>query len=252
MRDRARPARGRGHLFRERWPPARSAPTLIRNYVNALGQKAAVSPGTPIDGSWALPLVPSPIAEPLLLLVQQESLLGRVPGFRRAPFNAAIPTQTTTANFSWIAPNALKPILKYTFDTLRLGVGKVGGIVVLTEELARLSAPNGEGAMRDALVGDIVTFQDSQLLDPAVAEVANVSPGSLTNGVTPTVAAAPLAEQIAAVLAALAASRPGAARPTLIMSPAVAGQLGNDVRVDGGVAYFGVVPIVTSPGAGAT
>jgi HK97 family phage major capsid protein len=65
-----------------------------------------------------------------------------------------------------------------------LGIAKAAGLVVLTEELVRSSDPSAEMKVRDDLLGSITEFLDRQFLDPTVAAVSNVSPASITNGVT--------------------------------------------------------------------
>jgi hypothetical protein len=48
----------------------------------------------------------------------------------------------------------------------------------------RSSDPSAEMKVRDDLLGSITEFLDRQFLDPTVAAVSNVSPASITNGVT--------------------------------------------------------------------
>jgi hypothetical protein len=116
------------------------------------------------------------------------------------------------------------------------------GLILLHEELAQLNGPYATTTMRDALVGGITEFQDSQMLDPAIAEIANVRPASITNGIAPTTGTGDLSAQVAALLGALHVSRPSAAKPVLVLSPALAGQLaatGNhpQLTVSGGTAF---------------
>lgn len=213
--------------------------------------KGAVAAGSTSDATWAAPLTAArQLVDPILSLIQQQSLLGRIPGLRSAPFNCDVPAQTGAGGFAWVGEGIPKPITKFPFATLKLWIGKVSGIVVLTTETVR--APNSAATIRDALVVGVVDFQDRQLLDPAITEIANVRPASITNGVTPTTATGNLQTDVGALLAAFYTNRPGAARPVLVMSPATAGRLagtGNhpDLRVDGGVAFG--VPVVTSTGA---
>ena len=54
----------------------------------------------------------------------------------------------------------------------------------MAEELARLSTPSAEATVRQDLLETCAQFSDVQFLDPAIAAVANVSPGSVTNGIT--------------------------------------------------------------------
>jgi hypothetical protein len=88
----------------------------------------------------------------------------------------------------------------------------------VTRELVRLGQPNAETALQTALVSGLVAFQDAQLVDPAVTLIANQRPASLSNGVTPTASTGNgLDADVGALLAALFAARPGAARPALVI-----------------------------------
>jgi hypothetical protein len=62
---------------------------------------------------------------------------------------------------------------------------KCAGIIVITEELARTSTPSAEEVIRRDMIAGIAAFLDSEFIDPTKAAVAGVSPGSVTNGVTP-------------------------------------------------------------------
>ncbi len=139
------------------------------------------------------------------------------------------------------------------FGNVTLPTGKTTGTIVLTEELVKLSAPFGETAMRDALIAGIVQFQDSQMFDPAITEIANVRPASLTNGLTPIASTGNLQNDVAKLLGALYTSRPGVAKPTLVMAPGQAGALAaggeHPQLTTGGGTAFGV-PVTTAVGAG--
>jgi HK97 family phage major capsid protein len=230
--------------FRERWPD--SARML------ALRTKA-VAPGSTTDPDWAGVLVTPPPVSPLLAVVRRESLLGRVSGFRQVPFSVTVPVETTGGTFGWVVQGGPKPATRLTFDSLSLSVGKIAGIVALTSELVKLAAPGSEEAMRSALIGGLVAFQDDQMLDPAITEIANTRPASLTNGVTPTASTGNLTADVATLLSTFFAARPEAQKPTLVLSPGMAGRLAADsgsstLMVDGG-SYAGL-PVVTTPSAG--
>jgi len=87
---------------------------------------------------------------------------------------------------------------------------KAAGIIVLTEELVRLSTPSAEATVREEMIAGMGAFLDTQLVDPAVAAVANVNPASITNGaataaasgVTGAAARADLAARVATFTAA--------------------------------------------------
>lgn len=113
------------------------------------------------------------------------TIIGRIPNLRRVPFNVKIGRQTGGATVNWVGQGAPKPLTSDTFDTVALDLAKIAGIIVLTDELIRLSNPAAEGLVRDDLASSIVQFMDRQFVDPTVAAVAGVSPASITNGVTP-------------------------------------------------------------------
>ena len=239
-------------LFLERYPRAVHA-AVIRKSLDDLTTKAAVAAGSTTDATWAGALVmPAAFVDPLTLLVQQKSLLGRIVGLREVPFNTPVPLQTTGASFGWVGERQVKPISKFGFDDVVLPPGKVQGTVTLTAELVKLAQPSSVGVMRDQLVAGSAEFLDRQLLDPAVTEIATIRPASLTADVVATPSTGDLQADIASLLSALYASRPSAARPTLVMHPTQAGVLAAsglhpDLTVSGGTAFG--VPVVTSTGA---
>jgi HK97 family phage major capsid protein len=112
--------------------------------------------------------------------------VGRIQGFRRVPFNIRMPRQTSGASAGWVGQGAPKPVSKLQFDTVSMTWAKIAVIIALTEELVRYSSPSAEALVRQDMVDAISQFMDSQFLDPSVAASANVSPASLTYGVTGT------------------------------------------------------------------
>jgi HK97 family phage major capsid protein len=148
--------------------------------------KAAVAAGTTTDASWAGPLAPmKPLTDEFLALLRPATILGKVPGFVRVPFNVSVASQTGGGTYQWVGQGAPKPVGKLAFATITLGVTKCAGIIVITEELARTSTPSAEEVIRRDMVAGIAAYLDQQFIDPAVAAVAGVAPGSVTNGVTP-------------------------------------------------------------------
>lgn len=148
--------------------------------------KAAVAAGTTTDTAWAKPLVEydnmvSEFAE----LLRPATIIGRIPGLRRVPFNIKIPRQTGGSTVGWVGEGRPKPVSALAFDQISLGMAKTAGIVVITDELARSSSPAAEEVVRQDLIDQTAQFLDSQFVDPAKAASAGVSPASITNGVTP-------------------------------------------------------------------
>ncbi|WP_084581775.1 phage major capsid protein [Sphingomonas azotifigens] len=146
--------------------------------------KAAVAAGTTTDTNWAKPLVEyqnmvSEFAE----LLRPATIIGRIQGLRRVPFEIKIPRQTGGSSVGWVGEGKPKPVSALSFDQISLGRAKTAGIVVITDELARASSPAAEGLVRDDLIAQTAQFTDSQFVDPDKAATAGVSPASITNGV---------------------------------------------------------------------
>jgi HK97 family phage major capsid protein/HK97 family phage prohead protease len=157
--------------------------------------KAAIAPGTTTDATWAAPLVNQSIANDFLALLRPATILGKISGLREVPFNTKVPAQSAGGTYGWVGEAKPKPVTKLAFTTETLGINKAAGIIVLTEELIRLSNPSAEALARADMVAGIAAFLDAQFIDPAVAAVAGVNPASITNG-APTAAAtaSPLAD----------------------------------------------------------
>lgn len=151
--------------------------------------KAAVAAGTTTDPSWARPLVEyQNMAGEFAELLRPATILGRIENLRKVPFNVKLPRQTGGSSVNWVGQGAPKPVSKLAFDQISLGMAKTAGIVVMSDELVRSSSPSAEAIVRKDLIDQTAQFLDAQLLDPSVAAVTDVSPASLTNGVTPIVA----------------------------------------------------------------
>lgn len=185
--------------------------------------KAAVAAGTTTDATWAGPLAQlRPLANEFVELLRPQTYLGRIPGLKKVPFNVSVPQQTGGGTYQWVGQGAPKPVGKLTFGTITLSITKCAGIIVITEELARESSPSAEGVIRDDMIRGIAQFLDAEFIDPAKAAVANVSPGSITNGVTPITTAgtspANARTDIQALINAMTAAGISVAGAVLIMS----------------------------------
>jgi len=147
--------------------------------------KAAVSPGTTTDSTWAAPLVEyQMLASEFVEYLHPKTIIGQIPGLRRVPFKIKFPRQTGTATAGWVGEAKPKPATSLAFDSLTLDPTKVAGIIPISMELMRLSSPSAELIVRDELAAAIVELTDNDFTDPEKAAVANVSPASITNGVT--------------------------------------------------------------------
>lgn len=168
--------------------------------------RAAVAAGTTSDTTWAAPLVQyQNMTGEFIEYLRPLTIIGRIPGLRMVPFKVKIPRQTGAASVNWVGEGKVKPISALAFDSVTLDFAKIAGIVVLTDELVRHSSPSAEALVREDLAKGIIQFMDSQFVDPTKA-ADDVSPASITNGVTPVVATGTTAAALRTDLATLFAS----------------------------------------------
>ncbi|UAK23662.1 phage major capsid protein [Sphingomonas nostoxanthinifaciens] len=147
--------------------------------------RAAVAAGTTTGNTWAAPLVQyQTMASEFVELLRPATIIGKIVGLRHVPFNVKIPRQTAGASVGWVGEGAPKPVGSLAFDMIQLGWAKAAGIVVMSDELVRLSNPSAEDLVRTDLINTMAQFLDAQFVDPSIAAVANVSPASITNGAT--------------------------------------------------------------------
>lgn len=158
-------------------------------------------------------------------LVYARAIVDRLVGVRRVPFNVRIPSMTGGATVNWVAEAAPKPVTQPDFGTVTVGYHKMAGIVVLSDELVKLSRPNAEEAVRRDLVEQIVRFKDRQFLDPAVT-ATSARPASITNGVASPAASGTDADAVYTdlntALATFDAAEVGTETVHILMPPSVA------------------------------
>jgi len=134
--------------------------------------KAAVAAGTTTDPAWAGPLVEyQNMASEFIELLRPQTIIGRIQGLRRVPFNIKMPGQTSGSSVNWVGEGAPKPVSALAFDTTTLRFTKAAGIVVLTDELVRFSNPSAEAIVQGDLIASMTQFLDRDFVDPAKAEV---------------------------------------------------------------------------------
>ncbi|MGL4489180.1 MAG: phage major capsid protein [Rhizobiaceae bacterium] len=189
--------------------------------------KAAVAAGNTTNATWAAPLVEYTVASSEFAeLLRPATIMGKIQGMRRVPFNIKIQSTTAGSSVGWVGQGAPKPVSKMDFASTTFGFAKAAGIVVITQELARFSDPSAEALIRNDLIESMAQFLDAQFLDPAVAAVANVSPAAISNGITPTTAsgttAAALRADIQTVFNAYITSNLGLSGAVWVMPETVA------------------------------
>lgn len=172
-------------------------------------EKAAVAAHTTVNS--AALMDPTNLASEFLAWLRPQTILGQfgtgnIPSLTPAPFNVNIAGQTSGGQGYWVGEAKAKPVTRFDFGKSTLGWSKVAGISVVTDELARFSTPKAEQLVRDGLRDALQERLDRDFVDPAKAEVLNVSPASITNGVTPITSGGSTADDIRADLGALMAS----------------------------------------------
>lgn len=181
-------AAGRGQRYEaieyaKRWQSSTPEISDLLKLDTGMLTKAASDPGTTTDATWAAPLVVyNNLANEFIELLRPATILGRIPGLRRVPFNVQMPRQTAGSTVNWVGQGKPKPVGELAFDTVSLGMSKAAGIIGLTEELVRSGSPSAEGIVRGDLIAAMAQFIDVRFIDPQYAAVANVSPASITNG----------------------------------------------------------------------
>ena len=164
----------------ESW--AQSTPQVA----NAL-KMATVTGADTTTAGWAAELVYNQnLASEFIEYLRPKTIIGRISGLTRVPFNIRIPGESGSPTGYWVGQGAPIPVSKSTTMSITMGMAKAAGMCVLTKELIMSSSPSAELMIRNSLAKTIIQFLDVQFIAPDYAEVANVSPASITNDVVPT------------------------------------------------------------------
>jgi HK97 family phage prohead protease len=234
--------------------------------IHGIISKAAVAAGTTTQATWAAPLVgdESAVFADFVEFLRPTTILGRfgaggIPSLRRVPFRTRLVGQTSGGSGYWVGEGAPKPVTKFDFSGTSLAPNKVANIAVLTMELLRDSSPSAELIVRDQLAAALRERLDIDFIDPAKAVAANVSPASVTNGVSAIASsgntAAAIRTDIRALMAAFIAANNAPTNGVFIMTTLTAlalslmqNPLGQPefpgITMNGGT-FFGM-PVITS------
>jgi HK97 family phage major capsid protein len=199
----------------------------IAAYVKMMWDRKAVE-GTAVVSSpgWGGELVnPNTAMTEFVELLMPMTIIGRVPGFRKVPFNIPIITQTGGSLIDWVGEGGLKPVGELAFTRETLGWTKCAGIVVMTEELVRFSSPDAEERARQDLQEQVAKFLDEQFIQVGIAPGTN-NPASITYNVTSPAASGTTVEALKADLQAALATFTAAKIPitglVIVTTPDVA------------------------------
>jgi HK97 family phage major capsid protein len=147
--------------------------------------KAAVAAGRATDSAWAAPLVVyQNMANEFIEILRPATIIGRIQGLRRVPFNISMPRATAGTTSSWVGEDDPKPVSRMSLETITLGHSKIATIVVLTEELVQDSSPSAEAVVRQDMIEAVSAYADAQFIDPTVTASGTVRPASITQGLT--------------------------------------------------------------------
>lgn len=223
--------------------------------------KTAVAAGDTTTTAWAGALVQyDNMASEFVEYLRPQTIIGKLQGLRRVPFNIRFPSQSSGSSVGWVGQGSPKKVSKLQLATNTLGFAKAAGIVVITKELAMFSSPSAETLVRDDLAASMVAFLDQQFIDPGVAASANVSPASITNGLTSQNQAtgstlATFEVDVAAAMSVLIAGEIPFTSAVWITDPYTAMKIGMLRDASGDYAYPGVgvnggtlfgIPLITS------
>lgn len=124
------------------------------------------------------------IASEFIEYLRPLTLIGKIQGWRSVPFNVRVGGMNAGSTGYWVGQGLSIPASKPTSTSVSLGITKVGGLCVITKELAMLSTPAAEAMIRNDLAKALQQISDTSLIDPNSGGVTNVTPVSLTYGVT--------------------------------------------------------------------
>lgn len=197
--------------------------------------RAASAVGTTFDSDWARPLVDYQIVQNgFLEALSTAGLFDRIltGGMLRVPLRSRIVANTVAITGSAVGESLPKPITSMSLVGNDLPLTKVACVVVLSEDVLRLSASGAEAFISRELTKGVVSASDSAFL------------AGITAGLTPIAAAgtdaAGVANDIAAALETIETSASSVIY--LAVSPLVAKRLSLMTDTTGTLAFPGMSP----------
>jgi HK97 family phage prohead protease/HK97 family phage major capsid protein len=155
----------------------------------AIVTRAAIAGATTTTAGWALELVQVGQAEFVNSLMPNQvfpklAAMGVSLSFGPNAGAIKIPSRATTPSIggSFVAEGAPIPVRRLGTTSITLYPHKVGGISVMSREIAAYSNPDIESLIRSAIVDDTQINIDALLLDNVA--VSTTRPAGLTNGVS--------------------------------------------------------------------
>jgi HK97 family phage major capsid protein len=183
-------------------------------------------------------------------LYSARSVVGRLSDrFTRVPFRMRIPTEGSGVSASWIPESGRTPAAAMTWDRIELPEYKMGVLAVISEELARMSTPSADAAIRRILVSAVGNFVDAEFLGTDAA-VLGTSPGGIAAGQESQTSTGSTAGQVRADLSAMVGKLGSFEAPVWITRPPTMAHLASvDLIEWTPTPLLWGFPIYTSPAA---
>lgn len=192
------------------------------------------------------------IAAEFYMLFQQASLIGRLAAqMRPAPFRVKVPAEDSSGtNCAWIAESGLKPIITLSMQSLALEEYKMALIVAISQELARMSKPSAETAIRQILVANVSRFVDAQFLSSNIGIIGE-RPAGIGYGQQTQASSGATAQNIATDVSSMGSKLGSWGRPTWLTRPRTFQYLAalDLISYAGTQAMFSGFPIYWSEGS---
>lgn len=174
--------------------------------------KAAVPAANTQNAPWAGNLIAAGgVVGDFVEFLRKQTILGKfgvgsVPALRNVPFDVDLKSQLTGGQGYWVGEGRAKPLTQWTYGSTKLLPLKVATIAAITEELLKRATPQADAMIRDELVSALRERLDTDFVDPAKAAVANISPASITNGVTALTSTGDVDQDVRQIMAAFMAA----------------------------------------------
>ncbi len=112
----------------------------------------------------------------------ETSILGRLQGLRRVPWNVRVNSMVSGARGYWVGQNKPIPVSKPAIDGASLTTTKVAALIVVTMESLRAGGQLAEEAFDRDLRRAVTETLDAAFLDTGNSGVPDQQPASVTNG----------------------------------------------------------------------
>lgn len=193
--------------------------------------------------------VGSPESREFFSLAVQESLLGRIQGIRRVPFNIRFTRQTAATAGHWVAEGAAIPLSKSAVLGGALPSMKVAALTTATREALEAMGEVTEAALQRDLVDAVAGALDATFINPAWAGNPGESPASVTSGGIQIASTGDVRQDVEALFRSFGGNL---RRAYIVMNPLTAVQIGlvdaqvgdTKLGVNGGV--LAGVPVLCS------